>query len=110
MTQKLKFASLAILGLCVSTGEAQDSGLVLTIGRLRTNSVGAIQVLGLENRTAKTLSRVRVECGFYTGDKLVGSGGASFHDLQPGTIGHNDASAVGASDADNVKCRIESKE
>jgi hypothetical protein len=79
-------------------------------GRLRTNSVGASQVLAVENRTSRRFSRIHVECGFYAGKILVGSGGTSFHDVQPGSIAHDSAVAIGASDADNVKCRIESQE
>ena len=110
MPTRTIFAVLLTAGLIVGPDSfAQDSGLVLTIGRLRTASAGAIQVLSVENRTSKSYSRIHVECGFYAGSKLVGSGGASFHDVQPGSLAHNDAVALGASDADNVKCRIESQ-
>ncbi len=93
-----------------ATSSAAENGLVLTIGRLSTNSVGADQVISVENRTLRKFSRIHVECGFYAGNELVGSGGASIHELQPGTIGHDHVAAINASDTNNVKCRIESSE
>jgi hypothetical protein len=109
MSARTIFAALLIAGFSGGSSIAQDSGLVLTIGRLQTNQAGARAVLALENRSSRTFSRIRVECGFYAGSQLVGSGGASFDDIQPGSIAHNDAVDLGASDADNVKCRIVSQ-
>ena len=95
----------------MATGSnAAESDLVLTLGRLSTNPVGAEQVISVENRTSSKLSRIYVECGFYAGNKLVGSGGASIHELRAGAIGHDEVVALHASDADSVKCRIESSE
>jgi hypothetical protein len=109
MWARMVFAVLLVAGFSVGGSIAQDSGLVLTIGRLHTSQAGARAVLAIENRTARAFSRIRVECGFYAGSQLVGNGGASFDDVQPGSIAHNDAIDLGASDADNVKCRIVSQ-
>lgn len=103
------FAALLIAGFGGSV-VAQSSGLVLTVGRLHTSSGGASQVLAIENRTSRSFSRICVECGFYAGKDLVGNGGATFGDVKPGSIAHNNAVALGAGDADNVKCRIELQE
>jgi hypothetical protein len=96
-----------VFGL-VGIAIAQETNLILNLGRLTTNSMAASQVISVENRTSKAIDRVRIECGFYAGTRLVGSGGASIRNLQPGAIGHDEAVALHASDADNAKCRIES--
>jgi hypothetical protein len=82
------------------------AGLILTLGRLVTKSSGARQVFSLENKTSTSYSAVGIECGFYAGDRLVGNGYASVENLTPGSLAHDDAVALHASDADNVKCRI----
>jgi hypothetical protein len=100
--------ALGLLLLFATASSAAEDGLALTIGRLSTNEAAASQVISVENKTSRNFSRIHVECGFYAGNNLVGSGGASLHDLQAGTIGHDDVVALNAGDTDNVKCRIES--
>jgi hypothetical protein len=89
MNRSIALGFAGLLFLLATASSAAENGLVLTIGRLSTNSVGADQVISVENRTSRKFSRIHVECGFYAGNKLVGSGGTSIHELQPGTIGHD---------------------
>lgn len=109
MLQKLLCCSACLTFFFATNGAAQDNGLILTLGRLTTNSFGARQVLSLKNTTSKGLARVEIECGFYSGEKLVGNGSAYISDLDAGSLAHDDVVAVDAGDADNVKCRIKSQ-
>ena len=108
MWKRTYWPVLGYVFISAGVATAQDTNLVLNLGRLTTNSMAATQVISVENRTSRTIARVHVECGFYAGTRLVGSGGATINNLQPGSIGHDEAVALNASDADNAKCRIES--
>ncbi len=79
--RKVPIGSALLLLLCVAGSAAQEGELILTLGRLTTNSMGATQVLSVENKTSKNFERVEVECGFYSGTKLVGNGSAFVHEL-----------------------------
>jgi hypothetical protein len=70
MSAQTIFAAFMIAG--VSVGIAQDSGLVITLGRLETNSSGAKQILAVENKTSRNFSYIHVECGFYAGASWLG--------------------------------------
>jgi hypothetical protein len=51
--------SAMLLFYVVATTAAQETaGLILTLGRLTTNTAGAKQVLSLENKTSRKFSRV----------------------------------------------------
>ena len=56
------FATLALFSL--GDGEAQEGNRVLTLGRLTTNSMGARQILSVENKGPKTFESVEWSADF----------------------------------------------
>ena len=95
---------LAIASGSISPAAAADK-FVLTKGDLRHNSFGwPEQVLSLKNNTDRTVS-VSVDCGFYKGEKLIGTDGANFLNVRSGQPGYSQIS-IDKGDADRTDCRI----
>jgi hypothetical protein len=104
-----RFVVAAILALvATSAAPAQTAdGLVVKIGRVYVQSDYANAVISVENRTDKAFKTIKVSCGFYSGDHLLGSGFTFIENLQPGSVGHETVLARGAIDARTADCRVE---
>jgi hypothetical protein len=77
-------------------------------GRLSATSQMASQVITVRNNTSATISSAKIECGFYTGEVLSGSGFGYVHDIEPGQTAQGEVVVLFAHEVDprRTDCRI----
>jgi hypothetical protein len=75
--------ALALLALATPALAAEVD---LIKGGLSATSQTASQVIAVKNNTIATIASAKVECGFYSGEVLSGSGFAYLHDLSLGKL------------------------
>jgi hypothetical protein len=64
------------------------------------------QVIAVKNNTNATIASVKVECGFYSGEVLSGSGFAYLHDIEPGQTVQGEVVGFFGVGPDRTDCRI----
>jgi hypothetical protein len=77
----IRLVALALLALATPALAAEVD---LIKGRLSATSQTASQVIAVRNNTNAIIASAKVECGFYSGEVLSGSGFAYLHDIEPG--------------------------
>ena len=98
--------AITIVFMVVTAVNAQDTGIVLKMGRLSQSGSSAVQVVAVENRTSILLKLVQVECAFYQGDQLTASGVKSLENIRVGDTGSTEVQGRNAAGATSTKCRI----
>ena len=96
------FATLAILVVSTAMALATDK-VELIKGEFRDGE----QMVAVKNNTTSMMKRVRVECGFFRDNMLVGAHGTSITNLLPGQTGYS-YTVTGARGVTSVDCRIDS--
>ena len=97
--------ALALLALATPALAAEVD---LIKGRLSATSQTASQVIAVKNNTNATIASAKVECGFYSGEVLSGSGFAYLHDIEPGQTAWGEVVGFFAHEAgpNRADCRI----
>jgi hypothetical protein len=99
----LAFASLVAL---TNLAAAAEGGLTLNVGRTKKGSAYFHQPISVKNETTDiTAPKVRVECGFFLRDELVGTDYTTVNRIGPGETGYS-TMMVKVDDADRAVCRI----
>jgi hypothetical protein len=77
-------------------------------GRLAETLQTASQVIAIKNNTNATIASAKVECGFYSGEVLSGSGFTYLHDIEPGQTARGEVVGFFAHEAgpNRTDCRI----
>jgi hypothetical protein len=99
------FRALALLALATPALAAEVD---LIKGQLSATSQTASQVIAVKNNTNATISSAKVNCGFYSGEVLSGSGFAYLHDIEPGQTAQGEVVGFLAHEAqpNRTDCRI----
>jgi hypothetical protein len=97
--------ALALLALATPALAAEVD---LIKGGLSATSHTASQVIAVRNNTNATIASAKVECGFYRGEVLSGSGFAYLHDIEPGQTAWGEVVGFFAHEAgpNRADCRI----
>jgi hypothetical protein len=98
---------IAVLACTVNSVHAQQNdGLSLTLGRINYSSDFVRQVFSVKNTSSTLIRRLEVECGFFNNGELIATGRHSVENIEQGTTGFGEVSAICDSRPDRVECRI----
>lgn len=97
---------LFALALLASATPAVAADVDLIKGRLSATSQTASQVIAVKNNTKATIASAKVECGFYSGEVLSGTGFAYLHDIEPGQTAQGEVVGFFGVGPDRTDCRI----
>jgi hypothetical protein len=98
------FVVLALLTAAALVTPALANDFDLITGDVSFENGYTTQALALRNNTGEAVPIVYAECGFYSGNKLLGGGTAAFARIEPNQTAYGDASIKGK--ADRIDCRV----
>lgn len=100
---------LAAATLLATVGPAlADEDIVITKGKLyqKIPDLLAVQLLSVKNNRTTTIGYLGIECAFFHGDELLGTGGERKDNVKAGETVYSEIGSE-VSGADRTECRID---
>jgi hypothetical protein len=94
--------ALALAGPALAGSE----GIEITKGKLSSTSLMAHQLLSAKNNRTTVIEGFNVDCAFFRGDDLIGTGVGLKLDVKPGETVYMEVDGIHANGADRTECRV----